>query len=492
MPRSRLLALTSLFLAAACGSADPPAAPAPPPIAHALVDLPIDAPELDARPPDARDDRAYLQGLIDATPDGGLLTIPPGAYVVTRWSTSDWALRVTRPMTIRGPGVVIAQAPGTGPSVRLLHVDAPDVTVMTLELDGRAADQVADEHRAGVFVTRERVRLVDLVAHDFTGDGVYLYANVTTGLGANDAELTDVTLVDNRRNGVTMGGWSLARIAIRGGTFARNGAQQIDSEPGTGATVDDVSVTDAMIDPGASTDYAITVSGTSSAARSARWRVVGNTITRGGIFVVWTDDVVVAGNTITSTSAKPCVYVYRTNTRTTVAHNICAMTDAAASFPSGVAAIGTGSTPTSTGGADALTIVDNDITVASPTGLGVRVQGAVAAAVVGNTLHGSGVINLGGSAVYVRPTDQAVPMREAVVVGNTGTRFGKRGLSVAGNVTARLLQLTVVANTFGDAGAVQDVGCYLDDGTHPVVRSTIVEQHYGTGVTSGRVGEALP
>lgn len=450
---------------------------------HALLDTTAPPP---AR--DAGDDRAYLQALIDATPDGSDLTIPPGRYVVARAGTTDYALRISRPIVLRGPDVTLVQAPATAASVRLLHVDSPDVTLDRLTFDGADVDQVDhDEHRAGVFVTRERVRLRDVTAQHFTGDGVYLYGNPTTHLGASDAVIEGVMLVDNQRNGVTIGGL-VAGVAIRGGIFARNGAQQIDSEPGAPYTVDNVTIADALIDPGASAEYAVTVSGSGSGSRSAHWRLTGNTITRGGIFVVWAEDVVIAGNTIASSSAKPCVYVYRTALQVTIAHNACAMTSPDASFPGGIAVIGTGTGQA----ADGITIVDNDVTLAAPTGLGVRVQGALAATIVGNRLHGSGVVNLGGSAIYVRPTDQTTPMREAIVVGNSGSRFGKRGLSLAGNVTARLLQLTAVANTFGDAGAVQDVGIYLDDGTHPVVRSTLVEQHYGAGVTSGRLGEALP
>ena len=221
---------------------------------------------------------------------------------------------------------------------------------------------------------------------------------------------------------------------------------------------------------------------------SAGWKVVGNTITKGGIFVVWADDVVIAGNTIASATAKPCVYIYRTAKQVTIAHNGCRMTSADASFPAGIAVIGTGPGQE----AETVTIVDNDVTLAAPTGLGVRVQGAMDATIVGNRLRGGGVVNLGGAAIYGRAPEQPWPRRGAGGGGNPGTGCGTRGLTVAGNVTARLLQLTAVGNWFGDEWAVQDVGMYLDDGTHPVVRSTLVDNHYGVGVTSGRLGEALP
>lgn len=477
----RILIALSLATLAAC-AADPPSSAPPPAPARALADLPPDASAA------VRDDRQFLQGMIDSTPDGGTLVIPPGDYVITRAGLTDYGLRVATPMRIVGYGATIYQAPATAPSVRLIHVDADDVTLEGMTFDGAASEQLdGDEHRAGPFVTRRRCRLIRITAQHFTGDGVYLYGTTAGPANASGAVLEDVRLLENGRNGVTIGGQTDG-LAIRGGTFARNLAQQIDSEAGAPATVNDVTITDATIDPGPSEQYAITVSGTGSASRSARWRIVGNTITRGGIFIVWADDVVVAGNDITSATAKPCVYVYRTANRITVAHNRCALTSPTASFPSGIAVIGTGTGQE----ADAVTIADNEVTAASPTALGIRVQGAIAATVVANVLHGSGVANLGGSAVYIRPTDQATPMKSAVVVGNVGVGFGKRGLSVAGNVTARLLQLTAVGNAFGDSRAVQDVGMYLDDGTHPIVRSTLADTHYGSGVTSGRFGEALP
>lgn len=485
--RSILTLLLALSTLVGCAGGAPPPDPAPSPSSsrHAL---------LGETSPDAADARLMLQALIDATPSGGTLDLPPGDYVVTQAGSSDHALRVALPMTIRGYGVTIRQAADAAPSVRLIRVDAPDVTLVALTLDGQSELQKPDEHRAGVFVAAPRARLIGVVARHFTGDGVYLYGSCVTrvptcvvGADASGAILEDLTLEDNDRNGLTMSG-PIHDLAVRGGSFSRNAAQQIDSEPGAPDVITDVVITGARLDPGgASGGYALTVSGTGTAWRSARWRVVGNTITDGGIFVVWADDVTVVGNTIASASAKPCVYGYRTINRLVVAHNACTMTSVDAVFPSGVATIAT----SATSAADGVMVVDNVITMASPTGMGIRAQGTLGVTMVGNVLRGSGVVNTGGTGIQVRPTALDFTTREAVVVGNSVTGFGKRGLSVVGNVSARLAQLTAVGNSWGDGGSVQDVGLYLDDGSHPLVHGTLVEQRYGSGVLTGRLGEGM-
>lgn len=48
--------------------------------------------------PDKTDDAAFLQGLIDATPIGGTLMIPPGEYHINR------SLVIDKPMTLDGGG----------------------------------------------------------------------------------------------------------------------------------------------------------------------------------------------------------------------------------------------------------------------------------------------------------------------------------------------------------------------------------------------------
>ena len=82
---------------------------------------------------------------------------------------------------------------------------------------------------------------------------------------------------------------------------------------------------------------------------------------------MWCDDVALVGNTIVnnglgSTAGKYGVRIYRTNDGITIARNTIQMPNAAQSYASAVYATGTGGTSRPTN----VTVVDNDITCASP------------------------------------------------------------------------------------------------------------------------------
>lgn len=422
------------------------------------------------------DNRAEIQAMIDATPSGGVLLLPSGEFFVSRYSTTDHALRIPAGVTVRGSGgaTILKQLAGTPDGVRLIAMDGAGASLERITLDGNADAQMAGEHRAGPFITAP-VTLRDVVARNFTGDGVYLHA------GAGGTRLDNVTATGNHRNGVTLG-WQMAGVTIVGGLYANNTAQQIDSEPAAGQTVDNVTITGAIIDGGSSSNFAITVSGTSSTARSHGWRVTGNVI-NGSIHVVWTDDVTIAGNAIANGSSDFGIDVYRTSSHVTIAGNAIAMTDASRSYPSAIAAIGTGGTSRPS----RLVIVDNDITSASLSSTGVRLDGCSDVVVASNRLTGPGVTSSLGSALYARATDPDLPFDLVTFVGNVATGFGQRGIDIRGNGTARITRMRAVGNTLGDATSIQPIGVSLDDGLHPLLASDIVGNTYGSGVTAGRL-----
>jgi len=420
------------------------------------------------------DSRAEIQALLDATPYGGTLELPAGSYFVTRAGSAYHALRVPAGVRVRGNGATIRQAPGIGASVRTFQLDGAGATLENLTGDGDAANQTVDEHRAFAFVAAADCTLRGVTAHDFTGDGLYIYT------GGDRALVENCTATGNRRNGITIAGGTGVRVY--GGTFAGNAAQQVDSEPGAGLTVNDVTIADAVIDCGLSAQFALTVSGSSATARSTGWRVTGCTIT-GGINVVWADDVAIVANTITLPGALP-VRVYRTSSRVTIARNVIIQANAAqGSYPSAIYAVGTG-----TGQApDDVLIAGNTIACAAPSALGVRLEGLLTAAVVGNIITGGGSAYSGGAGVYGRATNLNTPFALMTVVGNTITGFGQRGVSIQGIGAAQMTMLRAVGNTIGDAGTVQSIGMSLDDGTHALQASELMGNTYGAGVATGRL-----
>lgn len=421
------------------------------------------------------DARAEIQAMIDATPSGGVLILPSGDYLVSRAGSAYWSLRIPAGVTVRGSGTILRQSPGTAAAVRMFQMDGAGAVLERITLDGNADALTASTQRHGAIVAAAGVTIRDVTARNFTGDGIYLYA------GADGAVLDDVIATNNRRNGLTLGG-QMTGIAIRGGTYANNVAQQIDSEPGAPYTVNDVTIADATIDTGASTQYAITVSGTGSASRSHDWRITGCVI-NGSVHVVWADDVTIASNTITNPTASPAVDIYRTSSRVVVVANTIAQTAPGLLNPSAVFALGTG---TGQMPADVL-VAANTITTVAASAFGVRAMGALSIAVLGNTIAGSGLPYVGAAGVYLRTTNNDVPMGLATVQGNTIAGYGQTGVSVAGNETATITVLRVIGNVIGDAGTAQSIGLTLDDGLHPVQHSDVIGNSYGSGVTAGRL-----
>lgn len=423
------------------------------------------------------DSRADLQALIDATPIGGSITLADGTYDVSGSPAGYYGLRLTKPITIRGSGAtVLRQMAGTPASYRLVQVDAPGCTLDRIELDGQAAAQTADTHRHGVFVEADGVRLVGVDAHDFTGDGLYLYT------GADHALIDACSAHENTRNGVTLSG-QISGVAIRGCSVTANGAQGIDSEPGAPWTVNDVTITDSII---ASTDYAIAVSGSDSTHRSTGWRIVNCTIT-GGVNVVWADDVALVDCEIVSATGHPAVKIYRTCHGVTVARCALSMTNASLVMPAAVYALGTGPGQAP----DDVLIAANTITTAAPSSFGVRAQGVVDVTIADNVIIGAGIAASMAAGVYVRATDTATPVRAVTIVGNAITDHGARGVSIAGysvnGTNAQISSLRIAGNAIGSVGGPQITGIVADDGTHPVVSAVIVDNGYGAGVSAGRL-----
>jgi hypothetical protein len=401
-------------------------------------------------------DRAAIQNALDS--GAAEVVVPVGTYAVSR-GAGYWCVSVPAGVTLRGEnrdGAVLQQVPGIAGSVRLLQVAAANVTIRDLTLDGNRTQQTADEHRAGVFATGARgLTIRGVTSRGFTGDGFYVHQ------GSHNATLDDVAAIDNGRNGITFGGGTTGGT-VTASRLIGNAAQQLDSEPGPGSTVDGVTIRGNTIDgAGRSNDYAVTVSGSSATSRSHGWTVESNTI-HGGVFVVWADDVAIRGNTGVNPTTKASATVYRAADGVTIEGNRWTMTQAQVSSLGVITVTGTG-----TGNAPAHVRIARNVVIATgrAQSFGVRVDGGLSVEVTDNDLRGPGLAAPGYAGVYLRATNGAEDFRSAIVRRNAISNWGGYGVSVQGNGTARLLAVDVTDNVFDDTAGTMTSAVSLDDGT---------------------------
>lgn len=404
-------------------------------LAELSVDRCGDIVSFGAIPDDGLDDSPAIQDAVDtcAAAGGGEVGVPTGVFTLARHEGWDYyGVSLADGVHLRGysrAGSVLEMLPGTAPSVRLLSTNgAVDAAITDLTLDGRKDDQSVSPHRHAIFAdTSSRLRLERLNIYKFTGDGIYLY------YGANDTVIRDVDVHDNDRNGLTLGS-TLHGVAVVDSAFKNNYAQQIDSEPTTGYTVNDVSIRGCHLAGGNS--YALTISGTGTTSRGHTWDVSGNRID-GSVFVVWADRVSISGNIVRNPlSGNPGIEVYRGSSAIVVANNVVE------SPVVGVRVLATsvGQQP------DDVVVSGNTVKITATAGFGIELRGPLRATVTGNSLVGPGSSSAGYSGIRLRST---VAVRSAVIADNT-----LRGFSVG--------ILVVVNETIGYQSISGNV---LDNGT---------------------------
>lgn len=397
------------------------------------------------------DDRAAIQAALDACADGTVV-VPLGTFAVGK-GAGFWCLRIPSGTRLAGLGT-LRQLPVPA-SVRLLQVEAPGVTIDGVTLDGAKDTQTVDEHRSGVFATGAiGLVLRGVTAQNFTGDGFYIYNH------SDNVTVDGVTATGNARNGLTLGGLTTG-TTITGSRFAGNGAQQLDSEPGVGWAVNDVEISDCVIDvAGVSTEFALTVSGSSSTARSARWSVHDNVI-NGAINVVWADDVEIRGNGGVNATTHPAVTLWRTTNRVSIVGNRWTQTQNTVDSLSAIYVGGTGVGSVSS----RVYVAGNVIVVLNRAkSFGVRAEGFHDLIVEDNLLVGPGLVG-GYAGIWLRATIIGDDVRSAVVRRNRVYDWGGQAVSVSGNGAAVFRLLDVSDNVFADGAGTMTAGMSLDDGT---------------------------
>ncbi len=414
------------------------------------------------------DDREAIQDAIDfvSTAGRGEVFVPDGTYSLTKNPVSSYCLMLKSGVRIVGQsqaGAILKEAAAIATSVRLFYAtNADSVTISTITLDGNKATQTVNEHRHGLFAWGSTNMLVEHVtSQNFTGDGFYVFT------GSDGVTFRNCTGVDNSRNGITLGG-ACTNVDILSSTFARNTAQQVDSEPS--GVVSNVRVKGCTITSG--DGLAVTVGGIDSTTLGNNWTITGNTIV-GSVWIVWAENVLVRGNSITVVQAEhPAVDVYRLTRNIVVERNTIALTrnnGTDTMYACRIVATGSNNQP------DGVVFRHNTITVENPGVLfnaGFTVHGATNLTIEHNTITGPGSSGAYDGGILLRAT---VTGTGIVIRHNTITNYGATGIKVYGETPIGTVDVSY--NTIADNQAVPTttVGIVLDNGEDTALAITCIE-----------------
>ena len=400
------------------------------------------------------DDRLAIQAALTVGA-GGEVDFPIGSYAVSVGGLG-WDLNVPAGTLLRGEsrtGSVLMQRGGQPSSTRLLYLGGAGITLQNLTLDGNKANQTTDEHRSGVFaIGASGLVLRGVTARNFTGDGFYF------SFASNGIMLDDLLGENNERNGITFGGGTSGAILSRS-QFRGNKVQAFDSEPGSGYTVDGVSIIGCTLDVGVGNGSAISAAGSGAGWRSKGWLIANNVIT-GAVQIAWATDVVFVGNTVRNPTNHSGVSVYRSCDHILIANNDIALTGVSIQVIS-VLGTGTGQVP------DHVQIIDNLLSTGMSHSHGIVVSNSRNTEISRNVMTGAGAVTAGVAGIYARPTITTEGMQTLIVRGNTVSNFGQYGLAIAGltGTSAKISKLEIVGNTWGDTVGTQLAALRLDDGS---------------------------
>lgn len=425
--------------------------------------------------------RAAIQAAIDACAASGDLDvyIPTGTYVLSQSPAGQWNLKVPSKLRLRGAsqsGVVLQQANQTGGSVPVLFITGDDIHIEDMTLDGNKAQQTVEEHRHGTFAfTTNRLVIQNVTARNFTGDGFYFYNE------ANQSIVRNVIATGNVRNGLTFGGNSNG-ASVTGSQFIGNGVQQIDSEPVGTNTVNNITITDCTLDAtGGSGAYVLTVSGPGSASRSTGWKVAGNTL-NGGTLMVWVDNVLFANNTGINATPRPSVETQaRVVNISIIGNNFHLTQPLLVANQAGILIAGSAADNM----AEGVVIANNTVQIDDPNAFGVQATGVVSVRITNNRLRGAGVASAPYAGINVRAAVPTVDFRTAVIAGNTIANFGQFGISVDGNLDAKLLSLDVLDNIMDNDTTTPSmtIGIRLSDDANPAKQISMFGNQFLRGVS---------
>lgn len=416
-------------------------------------------------------DSPELQALINNAISMGqhCLYLPARTWVLARDGRSDGGPCVTLPPTasnfkIIGVGAgntIFRMADNQPPSTRTMYVQSPGSMIQGVSFDGGAQSD-KDEHRAGVFVMAPGLRLIDVTSENHTGDGFYLYTH------ADDTTLSGCISRNNVRDGIVFGS-DLDNINLVDSQFIKNGAQQVDTEPGVGAVVSGLMMHRCLMDAqGASNDYVLTLGGNDPNVHG-RNVTISECIINGAINLVWGDKVTINDCNGVNSSTKSCLDINRNCRNISLSRN----SFFALNSKHGIQVLGTGegSVPSN------ISIEDNNITCASDGAIGVFASCIDTFYMRGNVLKGNGVSVKGSAGINVRAVTFITPALRAVIENNDIRSFGDMGFVLTGNqetnndgtkTFAKIDELWLRGNTFGNREGMSSLkrGAVLDDGSN--------------------------
>jgi hypothetical protein len=456
------------------------------------------------------DDQPAVQRAIDAASaaGGGIVHFGRGTFRLLRWRPKEpvgkpWCVKVPSRVVLvgAGPGATILKADADDAldnrvTSWLVHVTGDGVAIRDLALDGSkpTADNtwtLGKEHHPGIFAMSATNLLVSNVRiFHFGGDGIQLH-NGTANVMIAHAVISDCDRACvSMTSSVT--GKEVNNVRLLDCDLVRAGTQPLDSEPKdddqTGVNAGsswNVSITGCRIDKGgAYGDHAITVAGTSRQP-ARNWRLLGNEI-RGTLQIIYAQDTVIEGNTITALpGGEVGVYCYYASESTVLSGNVIRLRNPAATFPMGlrvVAATVDGAPAV----ASRLLVTNNtfDCAQASADALGVYVDGCGDLTVKGNVFIGPGATAAGGNGIQVRPT---VTIRSVVIRDNRFSDFGQFGVRIYGGEAAKgqVLAADISGNTFERTSGGMVTAIKVSDSLpHPVGQLTMSGNVALGGVTT--------
>lgn len=430
------------------------------------------------------------------------LYFPPDLYTCD--AATIWSILISGKsnieLTCDAPGSAIvamdaataADPDPSGNTVNLFRVEnTHGLTIRNLRFEGRKAnsdtatvyDAATEHHRGFFFDTCSDITIRNVVGNNFTGDFVQFYN------ACSDILVEDCTFNWNQRSGISMAPTSatvpIENVVIRRCTFIGTSNQAVDNEHGR---ADHVEVYDNYIEwqigsAGINTGQSIAVAGfdlDSPRVPSKFWTIRNNTIV-GTVVLAYATDIVIENNTITVPSGfgPPAVEMSYECARNRVVGNTIAYSGNAqhAVYIQGTAGQGP----------ESIDISGNTITCTAAARFGIRADGVISVAVSGNTLRGAGSAAAGFHAVRVRTTVVERPVQSVIVAGNDIRDFGQHGVSLLGTAGATITSAKIYANKFSNSSpsGPMTIGISLDDGTGALQEGLVLENTFGTGVTTG-------
>ena len=208
----------------------------------------IDVRRFGARGDGRHDDTLALQRAVDAVPDGGILDVPAGSYLIDPVRS----VRLRSRMHLRlARGARLVAKPNAAPRGYVLLVErASDVRISGGGIVGERHAHLGrtGEWGHGIMVRgASRVSIANMRISDCWGDGISIGASKLGGgraLPSSDITITGVTCTGNRRQGLTIG--RSRRVRVRACEFSDTGGTApqagIDIEPDAGDVARDVRI----------------------------------------------------------------------------------------------------------------------------------------------------------------------------------------------------------------------------------------------------------